>query len=61
MGTLVVYLLGASYLATLVGFQKAMLLGVLPFIWEILQSQQLPSYDFVFPKGICISSFQTLF
>lgn len=32
VGTLVVYLFGALYLATFVGFQKAMFLGILPFV-----------------------------
>ncbi len=31
-GNLVIYLFGASYLATFVGFSKALLLGVAPFI-----------------------------
>lgn len=32
VGTLIVYTCGAAYLSTLIGFQKAILLGVLPFI-----------------------------
>ena len=32
VGTLVVYACGAAYLSTLIGFQKAILLGVIPFL-----------------------------
>jgi biotin transport system substrate-specific component len=32
VGTLIVYVCGAAYLSTLIGLQKALLLGVVPFI-----------------------------
>ncbi len=32
VGNLTIYLFGASYLSTFVGFSKALLLGVVPFL-----------------------------